>query len=172
MVDFFRKYDHLGLFEAKHARVCVILRLAIVDTPSFVSGLNAWIVVFGVEHEEYLEAVDLTSYVGTIPTWLASVPTVGGGGDTANPSPGRSPKQALPGIGLHDDPLHGQEACPEFDSFHQGVGQISSRKGLFSCRSLPKRGQNCDIPDPPQSLNACCLLLPRVIFHCSSSTSR
>ena len=28
--------------------------------------------MFGVEHEEYLEAVDLTSYVGTIPTWLAS----------------------------------------------------------------------------------------------------
>ena len=26
----------------------------------------------GVEHEEYLEAVDLTSCVGTIPTWLAS----------------------------------------------------------------------------------------------------
>ena len=26
----------------------------------------------GVEHEEYLEAVDLASYVGTIPTWLAS----------------------------------------------------------------------------------------------------
>ena len=43
-----------------------------LDTPSFVSGLNAWIVVFGVEHEEYLEAVDLTSYVGTIPTWLDS----------------------------------------------------------------------------------------------------
>ena len=43
-----------------------------LDTPSFVFGLNAWIVVFGVEHEEYLEAVDLTSYVGTIPTWLAS----------------------------------------------------------------------------------------------------
>ena len=43
-----------------------------LDTPSFVSGLNASIVVFGVEHEEYLEAVDLTSYVGTIPAWLAS----------------------------------------------------------------------------------------------------
>ena len=43
-----------------------------LDTPSFVCCLNAWIVVFGVEHEEYLEAVDLTSYVGTIPTWLAS----------------------------------------------------------------------------------------------------
>ena len=60
---FFRKNGHLGLFEAKHT--CV-------DTPSFVSGLNAWIVVFGVKHEEYLVAVDLTSYVGTIPTWLAS----------------------------------------------------------------------------------------------------
>ena len=28
--------------------------------------------MFDVEHEEYLEAVDLTSYMGTIPTWLAS----------------------------------------------------------------------------------------------------
>ena len=45
-----------------------------LDTPTttLFSGLNAWIVVFDVEHEEYLEAVDLTSYVGTIPTWLAS----------------------------------------------------------------------------------------------------
>ena len=43
-----------------------------LGTPSFVSGLTAWIVLFGVEHEEYLEAVDLTSYVGTIPTGLAS----------------------------------------------------------------------------------------------------
>ena len=42
-----------------------------LDTRSFVSSLNAWIVLFGVEHEEYLVAVDLTSYVGTIPTWLA-----------------------------------------------------------------------------------------------------
>ena len=44
-----------------------------LDTPTLFSGLNAWIVVFDVvEHEEYLEAVDLTSYVGTIPTGLAS----------------------------------------------------------------------------------------------------
>ena len=42
-----------------------------LDTPSSVSGLSAWIVVFGVKHVEYLEAVDLTSYVGTIPTHLA-----------------------------------------------------------------------------------------------------
>ena len=43
-----------------------------LDTPTLFFGLNAWIVVFDVEHEEYLEAVDLTSYVGTIPTGLAS----------------------------------------------------------------------------------------------------
>ena len=43
-----------------------------LDTPLFVSGLNAWIVVFGFEHEKYLKAVDLTSYVGVVPTWLAS----------------------------------------------------------------------------------------------------
>ena len=52
--------------------MCVIRELAIIDTSPFVFGLNAWIVVFGFEHEEYLEAVDLTSHVGIIPTWLAS----------------------------------------------------------------------------------------------------
>ena len=40
-----------------------------------------------------------------------SVSTIGGGGDMTIPSPGRSPKQPLPGIGLHD-PLHGRQACP------------------------------------------------------------
>ena len=74
------------------------------------------------------------------------------GGDTTIPSPGKSLKQPLPGIGLHD-PLHGRQACPEFNSFHQGVGQICPWEGLFSCRPLPKRGQICDIPAPaPQSL--------------------
>ena len=44
-----------------------------LDTPALFSGLNAWVVVFDVGHdEEYLEAVDLTSYVGTIPIGLAS----------------------------------------------------------------------------------------------------
>ena len=43
-----------------------------LDTCSFVSGLKAWIVVLVVEHEEYLAAVDLTSDVVTISTWLAS----------------------------------------------------------------------------------------------------
>ena len=44
-----------------------------LDTSSFVSGLNAWIGVLVIEHdEEYLTAVDPTSGVVTIPTWLAS----------------------------------------------------------------------------------------------------
>ena len=79
---------------------------------------------------------------------LKSVSTIGGGGDTTIPSPGRSPKQSLPEIGLHD-PLHGRQACPEFNSFHQGVGQSIPWEGLFSCHPLPKRGQICDIPAPP-----------------------
>ena len=63
------------------------------------------------------------------------------------PSPGKSPKQLLLGIGIHD-PLHGRQACPDFNSLYQGVGQISPRGGLFSCRPLSKRGQNGDNPAP------------------------
>ena len=70
-----------------------------------------------------------------------SVSIIGRGGDTTIPSPRRSPKQPLPGIGLHN-PLHGRQACPEFKSFHQGSDQISLREGLFSCRPLLKRGKN------------------------------
>ena len=55
-----------------------------------------------------------------------SCSTIGEGGDTTIPSPGRSSKQLLPGIGLHD-PLHGRQACPEFNSFHQRVGQKCPR---------------------------------------------
>ena len=49
---------HLGLFEVKHTCMSFMGRL---DTPSFVSDLNAWIVVLCSEHEEYRETVDLTS---------------------------------------------------------------------------------------------------------------
>ena len=80
------------------------------------------------------------------------VQRLGGGGDTSIPSPGWSPEQPLPRIGLHD-PLHGLQACPEFNSAYQGVGQICPQEGLFSRRSLPERGQICDMPDPPQSFN-------------------
>ena len=42
-----------------------------LDTPTLFSGLNAWIVVFDVEHEEYLEAVDLHDIVRGDHTHLA-----------------------------------------------------------------------------------------------------
>ena len=48
-------------------------------------------------------------------------------------------------------PLHGRRACPEFNFFYQGVGQISPRAGIFFCRPLPKRGHICDIPAPPRN---------------------
>ena len=65
---FFRKCGHLGLFEAKPT--CVIHGLARYSF--FCSRSKRVDRCVGVEHEEYLEVVDLTSYVGTIPTWLAS----------------------------------------------------------------------------------------------------
>ena len=43
-------------------------------------------------------------------------------------------------------PYIGRQACPKFIAFDQEVGQICPR-------SLPKRGQMCYIPSPPQSLN-------------------
>ena len=77
-------------------------------------------------------------------TGRLSCSTIGEGGDTTIPSPGRSPKPPLPGIGLQH-PLHGRQTCPEFNLFHQGVGNICPRLGLCPCR-LPKRGQICYIP--------------------------
>ena len=49
--------------------------------------------------------------------------TIGEGGGTRISSPGRSPKQSLSGIELHD-PLHDRRDCPESIAFDQGVGQI------------------------------------------------
>ena len=83
-----------------------------------------------------------------VPDWQPRGSTIGEGGDTTILSPGRSPKQPLPGMRLHD-PLHGQQAYPELIAFDQGVGRICPRWGLLSCRFLPKRGQICYIPPPP-----------------------
>ena len=52
--------------------------------------------------------------------------TIGEGGDTTISSPGRSPKQPLPGMRLYD-PLQGRQACPEFIACDQRVGQICPR---------------------------------------------
>ena len=61
--------DHARMseFEAKHT--CVIHGLARYFFCFRSKSVDRCV---GVEHEEYLEAVGLTSYVGTIPTWLAS----------------------------------------------------------------------------------------------------
>ena len=74
--------------------------------------------------------------------------TIGKGGDTTISSPGWSPKQPLTEIGLQDY-LHGWQACPEFNSFHQGVGQISPREGLFSCRPPQNGDKFATSPTPP-----------------------
>ena len=63
---------------------------------------------------------------GRLKEWELRGSTIGEGGDTTISSPGRSPKQSLPGMRLHD-PLHGRQACPEFIAFDQGVGQICPR---------------------------------------------
>ena len=52
--------------------------------------------------------------------------TIGEGGDTTVSSPGRLPKQPLPGMRLHD-PLHGRQDSPEFIAFDQGVSQTCPR---------------------------------------------
>ena len=72
----------------------------------------------------------------TLPIWVESVSTIGRGRGTTVPSPGRSSKQPLPGIGLHD-PLLGRQACAEFNLFHQRVGQMSPRWGFF--RAVPSQ---------------------------------
>ena len=56
--------------------------------------------------------------------------TIGEGGDTMISSPGRSPEQPLPGIGLRD-PLQRRQACPELIAFDQGVGQSVPDRGCF-----------------------------------------
>ena len=53
-----------------------------------------------------------------------------GGAGIRDSVPGRSPKNHLPGIGLHD-PLHGRQACPEIDSFHQGLVNNVPGRGYF-----------------------------------------
>ena len=82
-------------------------------------------------------------------TEVKSCSTIGEGGDTTIPSPWRSPKQSLPGIGLHD-PLHGWQACPELNSFHRGVGQILYVPGRGYFRAVPSQnGDTIATPRPP-----------------------
>ena len=78
--------------------------------------------------------------------WLKRSSTIGQGGDTTISSPGRSPKQHLPGMRLHD-PLHSRQACSKFIAFDQVVGQYVSSRGRF--RTVPSQnGDKTFIPPP------------------------
>ena len=74
-------------------------------------------------------------------------------------SPGWSPKQLLSGIGVRDH-LRGRQACPEFDSFHQGLGQICPGGAIF-VPFPPKTGTNLRHPRPSQMLNDSLVLVFR-----------
>ena len=62
--------------------------------------------------------------------------------------PGRSPKQPLPGIGLHA-PLHGRQASPEFNSF-QCSNKSPGRAVVVP--SPPKTGTNLSHPRSPPTV--------------------
>ena len=53
--------------------------------------------------------------------YIGSDSTIRGGGDTTIPSPGRSPKQSLPGIGLHDPLYMVGKLAPNSTHFTRGL---------------------------------------------------
>ena len=81
--------------------------------------------------------------------------TIGGSEDTTIPSPGWSPKQPLPRVGLHDLP-YGRQVCPEFNlvqlSSPGGWSNLSPGGAIF-VPSPFRTGTNLLHPRPPQSLN-------------------
>ena len=75
-----------------------------------------------------------------------SVSTIGGGGDTTIPSPGKSPKQPLPGIGLRHPHMVGKLA-PNSTHFTRGfVEHIPGRK---SFRAVPSQDGEKVVTSPP-----------------------
>ena len=82
----------------------------------------------------------------------ASVSTIGGGGDTTIPSPGMSPKQPLPGIGLRHPHMVGKLAP---NSTHFTKGLVNYIPGRRSFRAVPSQNGDKFVssPPPPQSLN-------------------
>ena len=62
-------------------------------------------------------------------------------------SPGRSPKQPLPKMRLHD-PLHYRQACPEFIAFDQVLVKYVPGRDYF--RAVPSlNGDKCVISSSP-----------------------
>ena len=62
-------------------------------------------------------------------------------------SPGRSPKQSLPGIGLHDT-LHGRQACPEFTHLTRGLVKYVPGRDYF--RAVSSQNGDKFVTSPPR----------------------
>ena len=77
---------------------------------------------------------------------ITSVSTIGGGGDTTIPSPGRSPKQPLPGIGLRHPHMVGKLA-PNSTHFTRGLVEYIPDRGSF--RAVPSQNGDNFFTSPP-----------------------
>ena len=62
--------------------------------------------------------------------------------------PGKSPKQPLPRIGLHDA-LHGRQACPEFIDLTRGLGKYVPSRSYFRAVPSPNGDKLVISPPPP-----------------------
>ena len=71
---------------------------------------------------------------------------IGGGGDTTISFSGRSPKQPLPGMRVHD-PLRGRQACPEFIALTRGLVKYVLGRGYF--RAVPSQNGDKYVTSPP-----------------------
>ena len=89
-----------------------------------------------------------TSYCCVV---LLSVSTIGGGGDTTISSPGRSPKQPLPGIGLRHPHTVGKFA-PNSTHFTRGLVKYIPSRGCF--RAVPSQNGYKIVTSPPPPLIA------------------
>ena len=83
------------------------------------------------------------------PLPAGSVSTIGGGGDTTIPPPGRSPKQSLPGIGLRHPHMVGKLA-PNSTHFTRELVKYVPGRGFF--RAVPSQNGEKFVTSPPPSI--------------------
>ena len=81
-----------------------------------------------------------------VPQKTTSCSTIGEGGDTTISSPGRSPKQPLPGIRLHDL-LHGRKLVPNSTHSTRGLVKYVPDRGYF--RAVLSQNGDIFITSPP-----------------------
>ena len=90
---------------------------------------------------------------------FTSVSTIGGGGDTTIPSPGRSPKQPLPGMGLRHPHMVGKLA-PNSTHFTTGLVKYIPGRGYF--RAVPSQNGDKFVPSPPPLNRMVCVSANRL----------